>query len=92
MTGDMEYPVTKDAGETIKINREMLVDAWNKAQEKGTFDDLFQRLEMNLFGPKKPRQWWVVLGSHGNIEFSQSEIPKYGKDIKSYIHVSEVLD
>ncbi len=47
--------------QTIKINREMLREAFQKSNWTMGFSTQLESLEFNLFGPFKPREYWACV-------------------------------
>ncbi len=50
--------------DTIKINREMLREAFNEAKNRNSSERVLECLELRIFGPKKLREAWAYIGAH----------------------------
>jgi hypothetical protein len=76
--------------DTIKINREMLADAWNKAWSRdSTLVPSYAHLELVLFGPKKPRELTLWRAATSWHELVQGASVHDGCEV---IRVREVLE
>lgn len=82
----MDSKLRNEMTDTIKINREMLREAVKRNSPEHNSEDAFlQRLENELFGPPKPREWEVWIDDEGLI-CQQSYQPM------TLVKVREILD